>query len=146
MHNTRDLWFHESGHDIFATAMSWNRFHFICKFIIFDDKPTRNDRWKNDKYACMRKLFKKMNVQNAKCWFPSPLLAIDETLYPNGVQSASNSATSTSGCSMDYCTTANVICQPLTPTSHCHMLGNSRRLLEKQQRFMSPELTSILSI
>ena len=31
----------------------------------------------------MRELFKKMNVQNAKRRFPSPLLAIDETLYPS---------------------------------------------------------------
>ena len=56
MCNTCDLLFHESAHDIFAAAMSWNRFHFICNFIMFDDKPTRNDRWKNDKYACMREL------------------------------------------------------------------------------------------
>ena len=37
---------------------------------------------KNDKYACMREMFKKMNLQNAKRWFPLPSLAIDETLYP----------------------------------------------------------------
>ena len=30
----------------------------------------------------MRELFEKMNVQNAKRWFPLPLLAINETLYP----------------------------------------------------------------
>ena len=82
MRNTRDLWFHESAHDIFAAAMSWNRFHFICKFIMFDDKLTRNDRWKNDKYACMRELLKEMNLQNEKRRFPSSLLAIDEILYP----------------------------------------------------------------
>ena len=82
MRNTRDLWFHESAHDIFSAAISWNRFHFICKFITFDDNPKRNDRWKNDKYACMRELFKKMNVQNAKRRFPLPLRAIDETLCP----------------------------------------------------------------
>ena len=66
----------------FAAAISWNRFHFICKFITFDDKPTRNNRWKNDKYACMRELFKNMNVPNAKGLIPLPLLAIDETFYP----------------------------------------------------------------
>ena len=81
MRNTRGVWFHESTHDIFTAAMSWNRFHFICKFITFDDKPTCNDEWKNDKYACIRELFEKMNVQNVKRRFPSPLLAIDETLY-----------------------------------------------------------------
>ena len=82
MRNTRDLWFHESAHQIFAATISWNRFHFICKFITSDDKPTWNDRWKNDKYACMREMLKKMNLQNAKRRFPLPSLAIDETLYP----------------------------------------------------------------
>ena len=82
MRNTSDLWFHESAYDIFAAAMSQNRFHFICKFITFDGKPTCNDRWKNDKNACMRELFEKMYVQNAKRRFSSPLIAIDETLYP----------------------------------------------------------------
>ena len=82
MRNTRDLWFHESAHGIFVIAMSWNRFHFIWKFITFDGKPVRNDRWQNNKYACMRELFEKMNMQNAKRQVPSPLLAINETLHP----------------------------------------------------------------
>ena len=43
MRKTSDLWFHKCAYDIFAAAMSWNRFHFICKFIMFDDKPIRND-------------------------------------------------------------------------------------------------------
>ena len=42
--NTRDLWFYKNANDIFAAAMSWNRFHFLCKFIMFDDKSTHNDR------------------------------------------------------------------------------------------------------
>ena len=62
MRNTPDLQFHESAHDIFVAAVSWNRFHFICKFITFGYKPTFNYRWKNDKYAYMRELFKKMNM------------------------------------------------------------------------------------
>ena len=47
---------------------------------------------------------------------------------------------------MDYCNAAYVIRQPRTPTSPCHMLENPRRSLEKQQSFMSLELTSTLSI
>ena len=51
---------------------------------MFDDKPIRNDWWKNDKYACMRELLEKMNVQNANHRFSSPLLSIGETFYPSG--------------------------------------------------------------
>ena len=71
---------HESSHDIFATTMPWNRFHFLCKVTTFDEKSTRNYPWKNDKFACMRELFEMMNKQNTKRRFPSSLLAVDETL------------------------------------------------------------------
>ena len=125
MRNTRNLWFHESVHDMFAAAMSWNRFCFICKFITFDGKRTCNDRWKNDKYAYMRELFEKMNVQNAKRRFPSPLLAIDETLYPY------RGATGF---------------KQYNPNKPAKYGLNPRRFLKKQQSFMSPELTSTLSI
>ena len=82
LRETLEIWNHESSHDIFSSTMSYNRFQFIRKFITFDDKPTRNDRWKSDKFACLRELFEMMNEQNSKCRFPSPLLAVDETLYP----------------------------------------------------------------
>ena len=39
---------------------------FICNFITF---------------ACLQKLFELINERNTKCRFPSPLLAVDETLY-----------------------------------------------------------------
>ena len=62
--------------------MSLHRFKLICCLIAFDDKETRNDPWENDKFACMRELFENMNERNARMRHPSPLLAIDETLYP----------------------------------------------------------------
>ena len=62
--------------------MSYNRFQFIRRFITFDDKSTRGDRWKSDKFACLTESFEMMNEQNSKRRFPSPLLAVDETLYP----------------------------------------------------------------
>ena len=82
LRNTRDLWFHESSNDLFAAAMSWNRFHFISKFITFDNKATRDDCWKYDKYPCIREHFEMTSERNAKCHYPSAFLAIDETLYP----------------------------------------------------------------
>ena len=57
-------------------------FMFMNCFITFDDKEKRPDRWKTDKFACIRELFEAMNERNAKMRYPSPQLAIDETLYP----------------------------------------------------------------
>ena len=62
--------------------MSLHRFKSICCLITFDDKETRSDRWKTDILACIKKLFEDMNERNVRMRYPSPLLAIDETLYP----------------------------------------------------------------
>ena len=82
LQETLEIWNHESARDVFAMTMLYNRFQFIRRFITFDDKSTRGDRWKSDKFACQRELFEMMNEQNSKRRFPSPLLAVDETLYP----------------------------------------------------------------
>ena len=76
------IWDHESAHDIFGATMSVNRFKFICCFCTFDDKTTRQGRWKNDKFACMREIFEAMDSRNASMRCPSALLAVDETFYP----------------------------------------------------------------
>lgn len=80
--STSTIWNHESSHDLFSATMSENRLKFISRFITFDDKSSRAERWKNDKFACMRELFELMNQHNAKWRYPSDFLAIDETLYP----------------------------------------------------------------
>ena len=81
LQETLEIRNHESAHDIFDATMPYNRFQFIRRFIIFDDKSTRGDRWKSE-FACLRELFDIMNEQNFKCCFPSPVIAVDETLYP----------------------------------------------------------------
>ena len=73
---------HESITSLFQTTMSCKRFSFLCRFIKFDDLETRLRRWKEDKFACIREFFEKVNNQHAKMQIPSAHLAIDETLYP----------------------------------------------------------------
>ena len=73
---------HESITSLFQTTMSCKRFSFLCRFIEFDDLETRPQRWKEDKFACIREFFEKVNKQHAKMRIPSAHLAIDETLYP----------------------------------------------------------------
>ena len=45
-----DIWNHENENDLFS-ATTQNRFKFLSRFLTFDDKSTRTDRWKNDKFA-----------------------------------------------------------------------------------------------
>ena len=75
------IWNHESAHDIFGVTMSVIC-KFLCRFCTFADKTTRQDRWKNDKFACMREIFEAMNSRNASMRCPSALLTVDETFYP----------------------------------------------------------------
>lgn len=82
LQNMRTIWYHESSMELFDACMSLNRFQFISRFITFDDKPTRGERWVYDKYACFREFFEAVNINYAMGRHPSPHLAIDETLYP----------------------------------------------------------------
>ena len=77
---------HESIRDIFQATMSENRFRFISRFIRFDDPDTRAERWKSDKFACMRSILETFNANCSKYRYPSGYLAVDETLYPYRVR------------------------------------------------------------
>ena len=79
---TREIFFHESSHEIFATTMSYNRFAFLIYFLEFDDKETQRQRWREHKFAVICEFFMKMNENNGRCRNPSPYVSVDETLYP----------------------------------------------------------------
>ena len=79
---TREIFFHESSHEIFAATMSYNRFAFLIRFLEFDDKQTRWQQWREDKFAAIPEFFMKMNENNGRCRNPSPYVSVDETLYP----------------------------------------------------------------
>ena len=76
------IWNHESAQNIIGATISLHRFKFVCHLIIFDNKETQSNRWKTDKFACMKNLFEDLNERNARMKHPSPMLAIDESLYP----------------------------------------------------------------
>ena len=80
--NREIIWGHEKSPEVIAVTMSENRFKFVSCFIKFDHKPRRADCWKTDMFAIMRELIKVMTERNAKMRYPSPMLAIDKTLYP----------------------------------------------------------------
>ena len=47
----------KNGHPIFAATMSRNRFKFLNSKISFDDRESREERWKSDRFAAIRKIF-----------------------------------------------------------------------------------------
>ena len=68
--------------NFFEAMMSLNCFVFILRFITFDEKSTRAERWRYDKFACMWSFFESFNKNISKFRYPSSYLAVDETLYP----------------------------------------------------------------
>ena len=79
---TRYIFFHESSHEIFPATMSYNRFAFLIGFLEFDDKETRRQGWREDKFAAIREFFMKKNENNGRCRNPSPYVSVNEILYP----------------------------------------------------------------
>ena len=48
------LWNIENSHPIFTATMSRTRFQTILKFLSFDNKETRKDRYRRDRMAAIR--------------------------------------------------------------------------------------------
>ena len=71
---TREIFFHERSHEIFAATMSYNSFAFLIRFLQFEDKEAQQQRWREDKFATMRKFFMKMNENNGICRNPLPCI------------------------------------------------------------------------
>ena len=74
--------YHESSNEILQSTMSRKRFQFLSKIMQFDDCGTRPDRWKQDKFACLRDFFESINEMFVKLRVPSEHLAIDENPLP----------------------------------------------------------------
>lgn len=77
------LWDKEIGPKIYNATMSMNRYKFIMRFVTFDNKETRAERYKKDKFAAMRNFFEDWNVRCAEPVQCSAWVTIDECLYPS---------------------------------------------------------------
>ena len=87
-HNIRVLFSDRHGMPVFGATMSRLRFEFILKYLSFDDHTTREERWKQDRFAAMREFFEKCNINFGKMMIPEDYLSLDETLYPMRTQIA----------------------------------------------------------
>ena len=75
------LWDDGIGHPIFAATMSKDRFKFLNRFICFDDRTTRIERTKTDKFAPFREFFEKWNERCSTVVNIGDYCTIDECLY-----------------------------------------------------------------
>ena len=76
------------GIPIFSATMSRYRYKFIIKHICFDDFESRNERWKDDRFAAMRSLFERCNGKFGAALVPEDYISLDETLYPTRNQAS----------------------------------------------------------
>ena len=73
----------ELGPAPFGSAMSSHRFRFMLTHLSVDDKTTRGERWKSDRFAAMRGFFELFNMNCSSHLVPREHHSINETLYPS---------------------------------------------------------------
>ncbi|KAJ4430073.1 hypothetical protein ANN_22282 [Periplaneta americana] len=75
-----DLWGKVLGKNIYTATMSRIRFGELLSLIRFNDKQTRTERRKQDKFCPIREVFYKIDELFVKYYIPSAHLTIDEML------------------------------------------------------------------
>lgn len=75
-----DIWSATFGPPIFRATMSKNRFEFLVNCLRFDDKTTREERKKEDKFAAIRQIWDVFEGHCKENYTPSEYVTIDETL------------------------------------------------------------------
>ncbi|KAJ4430410.1 hypothetical protein ANN_22626 [Periplaneta americana] len=75
-----DLWEKVLGKNIYTATMSRIRFGELLSLIRFDDKQTRTERRKQDKFCPIPEVFYKIDELFVKYYIPSAHLTIDEML------------------------------------------------------------------
>ncbi|KAJ4449540.1 hypothetical protein ANN_00941, partial [Periplaneta americana] len=73
-----DMWSERFGRPVYLATMSRNRFRELVKVIRFDDKDTREDSRKGDKFAPLREVFGLMNETFIQYYCPGESVVIDE--------------------------------------------------------------------
>ena len=83
MMSTNVIFSERHGPPVFSATMGKNRFGFILYHLCFDDRETREERRKHDRFAAFRDVFEEVNEKFGKALIPEDYLSLDETLYPS---------------------------------------------------------------
>lgn len=76
------LWSTKWGFPAIRKAMSRDRFKEIMRYLRFDEKSTRSERLKTDKFALVSATWNKFIENCILCYKPSESITIDEQLFP----------------------------------------------------------------
>ena len=77
----KDLWSNDWGPPVFKSTMPRNQFQTIMKYIKFDNKNSRQNRYTMDKFCLFSETWNKFIVSDTM-YVPGPYLTIDEQLFP----------------------------------------------------------------
>ena len=66
------------SHPIFSATMSLNRYWFLNHYLSLDDKSTRDERWKKDRFAAAREVFEHWNENCGSALQMNEFVTIDE--------------------------------------------------------------------
>lgn len=77
------MWSQKYGFPFCKEAMSRDRFTEIMRFLRFDEKSSRAERLKTDKFACFSEVFYRFIANCQSNYVPGPLISVDEQLFPS---------------------------------------------------------------
>ena len=77
---TNRMWNEKHGSPLVKSLMSRNRYHSIMKYLRFDDKKTRKERGKDDKFLLIREVWDQFIYNCRRSFTPARCLTIDEQL------------------------------------------------------------------
>ncbi|XP_043288321.1 piggyBac transposable element-derived protein 4-like isoform X1 [Venturia canescens] len=78
--NVNELWGEEFSVTIFKATMSSHRFQFLSKCLRFDDKNTRKNHRKLDRFALIREIWDKFITNCGKYYRPYEMCTLDEQM------------------------------------------------------------------
>ncbi len=78
----RRIWDVARSHPVFVATMALSRFEEILRYIGFDDRTSRPDRYRSDRFAAIREIFEEWNSNCSLSLCASKFVTVDECLYP----------------------------------------------------------------
>lgn len=76
--STREMFSPKTASAFYRAAMSEDRFSFLVSCLRFDDRDTREERRKTDKFAAIRKIWDIFTANCGKMYVPHENLTVDE--------------------------------------------------------------------
>ena len=76
LRNIQNVFHHKSSNASFRATMCRKRFSFVCIAVKLDDASTTENRWDQDRLACIGNIFEEFNLNCAQVRVPSPYLEI----------------------------------------------------------------------